>query len=203
MRLALAASLASLVLLETSSARADLTVAGPAEPPKAAAPSSSAPRPARPWYGWQALIGYAIGDALLAAGAAVQVAHGGSSGIPFFEAGGVARFGAAPLLHLLHKRDKGVIYGSLALQIATPLTGLAIGRVAGPHCYPDNTPACLRGESVAMVVGALAGAVVGSVIDVAVLARGGEPWPARPRAAFGVVPLPIERGFGLGLSGVF
>lgn len=203
MRLALAASLASLVLVETSSARADLTVAGPAEPPKAAAPGSSAPRPARPWYGWQLLIGYAIGDALLAAGAAVQVAHGGSSGTPFFAVGGVARFGAAPLLHLLHERGKRVVYGSLALQTLTPFTGFMIGRVAAPPCYQDDTPACLRRESVAMLAGALAGAVVGSVIDVAVLARGGDPWPARPRAAFGVVPLPIERGFGLGLSGVF
>jgi hypothetical protein len=194
----------ALALAVASPARADLQVAGPAAPaPVAVSPPSSAP--VKEWYGWQFLVGFAVGDALLAAGGALQATTPGNGGVPLLVLGLAARLAPPPILHLLHKRSNAVAAGSAALEIGTPLLGVAIARVAGPSCYEDKSPACEKRLLTALLAGGVAGAIVGSALDVAVLAYG-EPWPKRrSRTTFSMVPIPVplNRGVGVGVAGVF
>lgn len=187
--------------------------APPGYAPPAYAPPAYAPRaPEQPppapslWYGWQTLLAVAPLDIAMFVGAA---RFGQSGGTESFVTGFVARNFAPAVVHLFHRRP-GLAFGSVGLHAASTATGVAVGYAIGIALQGACTPTdpCrngFRGVPPGPEYGAIAGSMVGTLLDVIFLAH-------RPRSTvesqqigstFVVAPFAAPTAGGLAASGVF
>lgn len=170
-------------------------------------PPVDQPRPeVSMWYGWQTLIAVAPFDIAMF-GALAK--YGDNGTVPTFTAGFVGRNLAPAIVHLAHRRP-GVAFGSVGLHAASTATGVAIGYAIGiaiqEACAPrDPCRGGFRDMPRGPEYGAIAGSMVGTVLDVVILAR-------RPRSSWTatqtgstwtVVPFASSTSGGLAAGGVF
>ena len=128
-----------------------------------------------------------------------------------FAAGFVGRNVAPAVVHLAHGRP-GLAFGSVGLHAAASATGLVVGYAIGlgiqQACAPrDPCRNGFRDVPPGLAYGAVAGSVVGTVLDALVLAR-------RPRSSWEsthtgstfpvtIVPYATARAQGLAAAGTF
>ncbi|APR81359.1 Hypothetical protein A7982_06706 [Minicystis rosea] len=139
-------------------------------PPAADAPARSPSQ----WYGWQTLIAVAPFDIALFVGMARNDNRITATGF-------IGRNVAPSVVHMINKRP-GVGFATLGLHAASAATGLVVGYAIGlavqRACPPGDV--CrygMRELPPGLGYGAVAGSMVGTVLDVVFLAR-------RPRATW-------------------
>jgi hypothetical protein len=184
-----------------------------APPPYYAPPI--APVPAAPdheyvppgsWYGWQTLIAVAPLDIAMFAGLA-HISDPKGEGV--FAAAFTARNLAPGIVHMAHGRV-GTGFGSVGLHAAATATGVAIGYAFGlalQGACPPTSP-CRNGFRdlpVGPGYGAIAGSMVGTVLDVVFFAhRTKLSWTAaRPGPSWAMAPFAGRNTAGLSAGGMF
>lgn len=143
------------------------------------APDTSA-RSTSLWYGWQTLAAIAPFDIAMFVGLAKWDE---SYGHATFATGFVGRNLVPAAVHMFHRRP-GVGFGSIGLHAGATATGVAIAYAIGigiqEGCKPlDPCRNGFRGVPPGVGYGAVAGSMVGTVLDVVFFAH-------RSRATFGV-----------------
>ena len=150
------------------------------------------------WYGWQILLvdvpAFAV-TALSIRTSGTLSATLGIIGIGGYLAGG-------PIVHALHKREGGVVAGSVALRVVLPLIGGFVGAAAGysRDCRSGTNSGdgqsldglCGLTSLVDAVLGVGIGALTASILDVAAVSwtRSGEaPRPSSVGAAWTLRPM--------------
>lgn len=175
--------------------------------PQPQRPSADQPRPdVSLWYGWQTLIAVAPFDIAMFAALAK---YGDRGTVATFTTGFVGRNLAPAIVHMAHRRP-GVGFGSIGLHAASTATGVAIGYAIGialQEACPPRAP-CRNGfrdMPPGPEYGAIAGSMVGTVLDVVILAR-------RPRSTWSttqtgsavmVAPWASSTAGGLAAGGIF
>ncbi|MFT3776175.1 MAG: hypothetical protein QM820_63335 [Minicystis sp.] len=161
------------------------------------------------WYGWQTLIAVAPFDIAMFTGLARW--HE-SYGPGTFAAGFVGRNLAPAIVHMAHRRP-GVGFGSIGLHAVATATGVAVGYAIGiaiqANCPPrDPCRYGVREMPPGPEYGAIAGSMVGTVMDVVFLARRSRSaWgvtgslPATPTVAFS--PFATPSALGVAAGGTF
>jgi hypothetical protein len=105
----------------------------------------------------------------------------------------------APIIHLLHRRP-GRALGSLALRAGLPLGAALLLEASHKNSCPSSSTQCDDLSGLGLFVGGIiGGAVVASVLDTALLAKGDDP-PAR---GWGPAVAPNHGGVTLGIAGSF
>jgi hypothetical protein len=137
-------------------------------------PAAPAPPTESRWYGWQVLL---VDAAAVTAGAATQQ-------LPIF----LAMYALGPpIVHAGHAR-LGAAAGSLALRVGLPLvTGGVVYALLDERCGPGSGEWCGLGAVVFGLIGAGAGMITASVIDITAISHDSVPVPPR-RKAFTFTP---------------
>jgi hypothetical protein len=161
------------------------------------------------WYGWQTLIAVAPFDVTMFVGLAKwDESYGHATTITGF----VGRNLVPAAVHMFHRRP-GVGFGSIGLHAAASATGVAIAYAIGigiqESCKPlDPCRNSFRGVPPGVGYGAVAGSMVGTILDVVFLAH-------RSRANFGVTgsaateptvalaPYATQSSLGVAAGGMF
>lgn len=183
-----------------------------AQPPMMAAPQPAADtvdRSTSLWYGWQTLIAVAPFDIAMFVGLVKwDESYGHATTITGF----VGRNIVPGVVHMFHRRP-GVGFGSMGLHAAASATGVAIAYAIGigiqENCKPlDPCRNSFRGVPPGVGYGAVAGSMVGTILDVVFLAH-------RSRANFGVTgstrveptvafaPYATQSSLGVAAGGMF
>jgi hypothetical protein len=158
------------------------------------------------WYGWQSLIAVAPFDIAMFAGLAK---YGQTAGTGAFAAGFIGRNLAPAAVHLAHGRGTAA-FGSVGLHLAATATGVTIGYAIGiavsTECKPLDP--CRNGFHdipAGPVYGAIAGSMVGTVLDVVFLAhRKPLSWTAaRAEPTWTMAPFATPKTAGLAAGGTF
>jgi hypothetical protein len=184
-----------------------------AEPTEAAAELSSAPMaseaPQR-WYGWQPLMVDLSSIATMVSGGFVR----GAGAAPMEIVGGAGYLFGAPLIHLAHDQP-GNAGTSLALRTLVPGAAALLGVLIAWAAFPNGTQT-QSGDSYGVVdksvyqaaggfIGFGAGAIVGMVIDDAIVAKEKAPPPVHPDSRPTIEPrvAGVRGGATFGIGGTF
>lgn len=187
-----------------TSARAQTAQTAQTAPP--APPADTRERATDVWYGWQTLLAVVPFDIAMFVGLAQRDAPYGTG---LFTAGFVGRNLAPAVVHLAHRRP-GLAFGTVGLHAAATATGLVIGYAVG-LAIQENCPLrspCRNGFRELPPgpgYGAVAGSMVGTLLDVLLLARSPRSsWEStRTASTFTVVPYAAPTGVGLAAGGTF
>lgn len=166
-------------------------------------------RPTSLWYGWQTLAAVAPFDIAMFVGLA---RHDASYGPATFATGFVGRNLAPAAVHIAQRRP-GVGFGSVGLHAVATATGLAVGYgvgIAVQQACPPRDPCRygFRDIPPGLGYGAIAGSMVGTVMDVVFLARRARSvWGVTGSAPVGpsvaVSPFATQTAVGVAAGGVF
>jgi hypothetical protein len=166
--------------------------------------------PSANWYGWQTLIAIAPFDIAMFAGLA---RFGDTGGTAAFATGFIGRSLAPGIVHMAHGRV-GTGFGSVGLHLATTATGFAVGYgigIAVENSCMQRT-GCnngFRDIPAGTIYGAVAGSMVGTVLDVVFFAhRQRLSWTAQAPAApsapvWALAPYAAPKTAGLAAGGLF
>ncbi len=176
-------------------------------PPAYAQPApDAAKRGPLTWYGWQTLLAVAPFDIAMFGGLATFSSQGGFDA---FVTGFVGRNLAPAIVHMAHGRV-GTGFASIGLHAATTATGIAIGYAIGiavesKACHaPDPCTNHFLGIPPGPDYGAIAGSMVGTVLDVVFFAhRQKLSWTASASPAWGAAPYATPNGGGVAAAGWF
>lgn len=160
------------------------------------------------WYGWQTLIAVAPFDIAMFVGLA---RYDDRYGQAVFTTGFVGRNLAPAVVHLANRRP-GLAFGSVGLHAVATATGVAVGYAVG---IAIQSRECAPGEGCCTGVrdlppgpgyGAIAGSMVGTVLDVVFLAtRPRSSWASSQTASttWTMSPYATPTGLGVAAGGTF